>query len=193
MAKDIRPKGCTQSDAPKGIGSKGINSKHTPKAYTPNIHPKHPPKVNAQTIRPNHKSKGSAQNTRSKHTRKAYAQNAWPKQWMYRRCPRMFNSNRGSNMWGNSHACSSREVMLRSFQDRLLSQNQNQNPQWFNEQDRWHLAYLYKPIAKVSRHLGAKTHTNPVPGFQILKKLSNTSTTHHFHWMHSCTDINSCS
>ena len=46
-------------------------------------------------------------------------------------------------MWGNSHPYSLREVKLRSFQDRLLSQSQNQNPQWYNEQDPWQLCYLY--------------------------------------------------
>jgi len=55
----------------------------------------------------------------------------------------MFNYNLGSNIWGNSPAYSSREVKLRSFQDRLLSQNQNQNLQWYNEQDSLQLCYFY--------------------------------------------------
>jgi len=89
------------------------------------------------------KTHAYAQSIRAKHTRKAYAQNSRPKQLMKRRSLRMFNYNLGSNMGGNSHAYSCREVKLRSFQDRLLSQNQNQNPQSYNEQNLWQLCYLY--------------------------------------------------
>ena len=155
--------------------SKALHSKPTPKTYAQNSGPNPTPKTLAQNIcpkhTPKHTPKTDAQSIRPKHTPKTHSQSIHPKHTAKIRaqssgCKDVL-CEYSIIIWVQIWQTIAMQIPLDKLSSAVF----------------W-IGFYLRIWIRIHNRTRNKTQDNSV---------TCTSTTHHFHWMHSCRNTNSCS
>jgi len=144
---------------------------HTLKAYAQNTRPKHTSKTHAQNTRPNHTPKAYAQSLCLKHTPKTHASSIRPKHM-----PKI----PAQSSWFKDALCECLIIIYVQICEVIATHIP--------------LEKLSSAVFRIDFYLRIRIRIhNSTMNMTHDNSATCTSTTHHFHWMHSCADINSCS